>query len=95
MENKKISTIKKLTDTSLENVSGGGKILSQTAKYNVQTAGEVVAAVGLLGFGVCKIASSVCEAKGITAAKHLTTAGNVCKGLTALGGATYLCGKLG
>lgn len=93
MENKKTIQIAKLSDTSLENVSGG-KVLSPKAGDNLKTAGEVVAGVGMLGYGICKIAGSVCAAKGIAAGKYLDTAENVCKGLTALGGATYLGSKL-
>lgn len=95
MANKKLARIEKLSDTSLENVSGGGKVLSLSAKENVKTAGEAVAAVGLLGFGVCKIVNSVCEVKGIPCAKYVDMAGNICAGLAALGGATYLGGELG
>ena len=95
MANKKLARIEKLSDTSLENISGGGKVLSPGAKDNVRTTGEVVAAVGLLGFGVCKIVNGVCEAKGVQSAKYVDMAGNICAGLAALGGATYLGGELG
>ena len=94
MANKKIACIEKLSDTSLENISGGG-VLSVEAKDKMQKGGEVVAAVGLLGFGVCKIVNSVCEVKGIPCAKYVDMAGNVCAGLAALGGSTYLVGRVG
>lgn len=94
MANKKIACMEKLSDVSLENVCGGG-VLSPNAKQNVTYAGEAIAGIGMLGYGVCKIAGSVCKAKGSNAEKYLDTAGNVFKGLTALGGATYLGGKLG
>lgn len=96
MVNKTINGIKKLSDESLENVSGGGRVLSTRACSNLETAGEAIAGIGMLGYGICKVASSVCEAKGSTAAtKYLDTAKNICKGLAGLGGAAYIGGKLG
>ena len=94
MANKKIYNIEKLPDTHLENISGGG-VLSLTAKTRIETAGEVVAAVGMLGYGICKISNSVCKTKSGKTAERLSTAESIFKGIAAVGGATYLGGMLG
>ena len=94
MANSKTFKIEKLDDASLESISGGG-VLSQKAKSNIMYGGEVATAIGLLGYGVCTIASAICKHKNQKAAGYLDTAGNIFGGVAALGGATYLGGKIG
>lgn len=93
MANKKIVNIEKLSDNSLENVTGG--LFDQKTKNRLQTGGEIAAAAGFLGFAACTIAGNICELKGKKAAKSLFIARDMFMGVTALGGGVYTLGKVG